>query len=115
MVNHKLQSEIEALNNRGAVHYIIDNKINFGGSMPILGISLKNIKGEINEKVTPDGDMGKEKYRLVVEGPPNYTNFRQFWKMKMEHFGDIFCCFLGAGAAGQEYQCLLIQLHSFQR
>ena len=31
--------------------------------------------------VTPDGDMGKEKYRLVVEGPPNYTNFRQFWKM----------------------------------
>ncbi len=31
--------------------------------------------------VTPDGDMGTEKYRLVVEGPPNYTNFRQFWKM----------------------------------
>ena len=29
--------------------------------------------------VTPDGDMGEEKYRLVVEGPPNYTNFRQFW------------------------------------
>ena len=31
--------------------------------------------------VTPDGDMGREKYRLVVEGPPNYTHFRQFWKM----------------------------------
>ncbi|HUY84247.1 MAG TPA: benzoyl-CoA reductase subunit B [Steroidobacteraceae bacterium] len=31
--------------------------------------------------VTPEGDMGPEKYRLVVEGPPNYTNFRQFWKM----------------------------------
>ena len=31
--------------------------------------------------VTPEGDMDKEKYRLVVEGPPNYTNFRQFWKM----------------------------------
>ena len=31
--------------------------------------------------VTPDGNMGKEKYRLVVEGPPNYTSFRQFWKM----------------------------------
>ena len=31
--------------------------------------------------VTPDGDMGKEKYRLVVEGPPNWTNFREFWKM----------------------------------
>jgi len=31
--------------------------------------------------VTPDGPMGEEKYRLVDEGPPNYTNFRQFWKM----------------------------------
>ncbi len=31
--------------------------------------------------VTPEGEMGPEKYRLVVEGPPNYTNFRQFWKM----------------------------------
>ena len=31
--------------------------------------------------VTPDGPMSEEKYRLVVEGPPNYTNFRQFWKM----------------------------------
>ncbi len=31
--------------------------------------------------VTPEGDMAAEKYRLVVEGPPNYTNFRQFWKM----------------------------------
>jgi benzoyl-CoA reductase subunit B len=34
--------------------------------------------------VTPDGDMGKEKYRLVVEGPPNYTSFRDFWKMFYE-------------------------------
>jgi benzoyl-CoA reductase subunit B len=31
--------------------------------------------------VTPEGNLAKEKYRLVVEGPPNYTNFRQFWKM----------------------------------
>jgi benzoyl-CoA reductase subunit B len=31
--------------------------------------------------VTPDGDMPKERYRLVVEGPPNYTHFRQLWKM----------------------------------
>ncbi len=34
--------------------------------------------------VTPDGAMGEERYRLVVEGPPNYTNFRQFWKMFYE-------------------------------
>ncbi len=25
--------------------------------------------------------MGEEKYRLVVEGPPNWTSFRDFWKM----------------------------------
>ena len=48
----------------------------------------KFLRAEVEERlaagkgpVTPDGDMGKEKYRLVVEGPPNYTNFRQFWKM----------------------------------
>jgi benzoyl-CoA reductase subunit B len=46
------------------------------------------LRAEVEERiatgqgpVTPDGDMGPEKYRLVVEGPPNYTNFRQFWKM----------------------------------
>ncbi|MFO0728953.1 MAG: benzoyl-CoA reductase subunit B [Myxococcota bacterium] len=31
--------------------------------------------------ITPDGTLGKEKYRLVVEGPPNWTSFREFWKM----------------------------------
>lgn len=46
------------------------------------------LRAEVEERlaegkgpVTPDGDMGQERYRLVVEGPPNYTNFRQFWKM----------------------------------
>jgi len=34
--------------------------------------------------VTPDGPMGEEKYRLVVEGPPNWTNFREFWRMFYE-------------------------------
>ncbi|MBI2942679.1 MAG: benzoyl-CoA reductase subunit B [Candidatus Wallbacteria bacterium] len=31
--------------------------------------------------VTPEGTMGEERYRLVVEGPPNWTHFREFWKM----------------------------------
>ncbi|MCH8187677.1 MAG: benzoyl-CoA reductase subunit B [Proteobacteria bacterium] len=31
--------------------------------------------------ITPDGEMGEERYRLVVEGPPNWTHFREFWKM----------------------------------
>jgi benzoyl-CoA reductase subunit B len=31
--------------------------------------------------VTPEGELAEEKYRLVVEGPPNWTHFRDFWKM----------------------------------
>ncbi len=31
--------------------------------------------------ITPDGERTQERYRVVVEGPPNWTSFRQFWKM----------------------------------
>jgi benzoyl-CoA reductase subunit B len=31
--------------------------------------------------MTPEGEMTTEKFRLVVEGPPNWTSFREFWKM----------------------------------
>ena len=31
--------------------------------------------------VTPEGELKEEKYRLVMEGPPNWTNFREFWKI----------------------------------
>ena len=31
--------------------------------------------------VTPDGQTAKERYRLVVEGPPNWTSFQEFWRM----------------------------------
>lgn len=34
--------------------------------------------------ITPEGPMGPEKYRLVVEGPPNWTHFREFWRMFSE-------------------------------
>jgi benzoyl-CoA reductase subunit B len=34
--------------------------------------------------ITPDGQMGAEKYRLVVEGPPAWTDFRELWKMFYE-------------------------------
>jgi benzoyl-CoA reductase subunit B len=34
--------------------------------------------------VTPDGLLTEEKYRLVVEGPPNWTSFREFWRMFAE-------------------------------
>lgn len=31
--------------------------------------------------ITPDGPLDEQRYRLVVEGPPNWTNFREFWSM----------------------------------
>lgn len=31
--------------------------------------------------VTPEGDLNNQKYRIVVEGPPNWTSFRDFWKI----------------------------------
>ncbi len=32
--------------------------------------------------LTPDGTLfNDQKYRIVTEGPPNWTNFRDFWKM----------------------------------
>jgi len=31
--------------------------------------------------VTPDGTLTRERYRLVVEGPPNWTHFRDFWRI----------------------------------
>ncbi|MCC7411834.1 MAG: benzoyl-CoA reductase subunit B [Gammaproteobacteria bacterium] len=48
------------------------------------GILREEIEARVAEgkgPVTPDGDMMEEKFRLVVEGPPNWTNFRDFWKM----------------------------------
>jgi benzoyl-CoA reductase subunit B len=31
--------------------------------------------------VGPDGPIGPERHRLVVEGPPNWTSFFDFWRM----------------------------------
>ncbi|MFQ5746912.1 MAG: benzoyl-CoA reductase subunit B [Gemmatimonadota bacterium] len=31
--------------------------------------------------MTPDGPIEGERFRLVVEGPPNWTHFREFWSM----------------------------------
>jgi benzoyl-CoA reductase subunit B len=33
--------------------------------------------------LAPDGEI-EERFRLVVEGPPNWTSFREFWKMFAE-------------------------------
>ncbi len=49
------------------------------------------LRAEVQERLdagegpmTPDGPLLHEKYRLVVEGPPNWTSFREFWKMFYE-------------------------------
>ncbi len=31
--------------------------------------------------ITPEGVIEEERFRLVVEGPPNWTHFREFWKL----------------------------------
>jgi benzoyl-CoA reductase subunit B len=31
--------------------------------------------------ITPAGPLDEQRYRLVVEGPPSWTHFRDFWKM----------------------------------
>ncbi|HKI86572.1 MAG TPA: benzoyl-CoA reductase subunit B, partial [Thermoanaerobaculia bacterium] len=48
----------------------------------------RELREEVEERMrlglgpmTPDGPLGEERYRLVVEGPPNWTNFNDFWRM----------------------------------
>lgn len=42
--------------------------------------------------ITPEGQLQDEKFRLVVEGPPNWTHFRNFWKL----FYDLGAVFVGS-------------------
>ena len=48
----------------------------------------RELLSEVEERIargegptTPDGPFGEERYRLVVEGPPNWTSFNDFWRM----------------------------------
>lgn len=69
------------------VYYIGPINIGFRGTQAAVDY-YKELYGEIQERIrlglgpiTPEGEMKEEKYRLVVEGPPNWTNFREFWKI----------------------------------
>ena len=71
----------------GSVYYIGPIFTAFRGT-PEATKYYATLRAEIEERmrlglgpITPDGQMGEEKYRLVVEGPPNWTHFREFWKM----------------------------------
>ena len=44
----------------------------------------KEVEYRIQNKMgptTPEGELREQKFRLVIEGPPNWTSFREFWKM----------------------------------
>ncbi len=69
------------------VYYIGPINIGFRGTAEAVAY-YKELYNEIMDRVlkglgpiTPEGEMTEEKYRLVVEGPPNWTNFREFWKL----------------------------------
>jgi benzoyl-CoA reductase subunit B len=71
----------------GAVYYVGPIFSSFRGTEEALRY-YEALRGEIEARaaaglgpVTPEGPMEEEKYRLVVEGPPNWTHFREFWKM----------------------------------
>jgi benzoyl-CoA reductase subunit B len=71
----------------GAVYYIGPIFTAFRGT-PEASKYYEMLWDEVSERmrdkkgpVTPEGEMAEEKYRLIVEGPPNWTNFRDFWKM----------------------------------
>jgi benzoyl-CoA reductase subunit B len=71
----------------GAVYYIGPMFTAFRGTKEATKyyeMLWDEVSERVREKkgpVTPDGGIAEEKYRLVVEGPPNWTNFRDFWKM----------------------------------
>lgn len=71
----------------GGVYYIGPIFTAFRGT-PDATEYYRLLRKEIQERltnkegpITPEGEMGPERYRLVVEGTPNYTSFRDFWKM----------------------------------
>jgi len=71
----------------GGVYYIGPIFSAFRGTAEAVDY-YRALRAEVEERlamhagpITPEGPMTREKYRLVVEGPPNWTSFREFWRM----------------------------------
>ncbi|GIK52850.1 MAG: hypothetical protein BroJett014_18230 [Planctomycetota bacterium] len=71
----------------GGVYYIGPMFTSFRGTQDAVDyytMLREEVQDRLDQKlgpVTPDGPMREEKYRLVIEGPPNWTSFREFWRM----------------------------------
>ncbi len=82
----------------GGVYYIGPIFTAFRGSQACVDYYEELLK-EVNYRIinglgpiTPDGTLKEEKFRLIVEGPPNWTHFRNFWKI----FYDLGAVFVGS-------------------
>jgi len=71
----------------GGVYYIGPIFTAFRGTEDAVAY-YRDLRAEVEERVargegpvTPEGNAGKERYRVVVEGPPSWTHFRELWKM----------------------------------
>ncbi len=71
----------------GGVYYIGPMFTAFRGTQDAVDY-YRMLRAEVDDRVahgqgpvTPNGPMKEEKYRLVVEGPPCWSNFRDFWQM----------------------------------
>jgi benzoyl-CoA reductase subunit B len=71
----------------GAVYYMGPIFTAFRGTQQAVEY-YKVLRKEIEERIakgqgpiTPEGEQTDQRYRLVVEGPPNWTSFREFWKL----------------------------------
>jgi benzoyl-CoA reductase subunit B len=79
----------------GSVYYIGPIFTAFRGSEDCVAY-YRELKEEVDYRVanklgpiTPEGHLQNETFRLVVEGPPNWTHFRDFWK-KFYDRGAVF-------------------------
>jgi benzoyl-CoA reductase subunit B len=71
----------------GGVYYVGPIFTSFRGTEDAVDY-YRELRAEVEERVRlgkgpiiPEGELDEEKYRVVVEGPPNWTHFREFWKM----------------------------------
>jgi benzoyl-CoA reductase subunit B len=71
----------------GGVYYIGPIFSAFRGTEEA-ALYYRELREEVEERarlglgpVTPDGPLAEERFRVVVEGPPNWTSFREFWRM----------------------------------